>query len=29
MDKIVAFRNAKPYGPGTRITEDGTIVSIR
>ena len=26
MDKIVAFRNAKPYGPGTRITDDGTIL---
>ncbi len=26
MDQIVAFRNAKPYGPGTRITDDGTIL---
>lgn len=26
MDQIVAFRNAKPHGPGTRITEDGTIL---
>lgn len=26
MEQIVAFRNAKPYGPGTRITEDGTIL---
>lgn len=27
MNDIVAFRNAKPYGKGQRITEDGTILN--
>ena len=26
MDQIVAYHNAAPYGPGQRITEDGTIL---
>ena len=26
MDQIVAYHNAQPYGPGQRITEDGTIL---
>ncbi len=26
MDQIMAYRNAKPYGYGTRITEDGTLL---
>lgn len=26
MDRIVAWANAKPYGPGQRITDDGTII---
>ena len=26
MDQIVAYHNAKPYGYGTRITEDGTLL---
>ena len=26
MDQIVAYHNAKPYGPGSRITSDGTIL---
>lgn len=27
MDEIVAYHNATPYGPGQRITEDGTILT--
>lgn len=27
MEKIVAYRNAKPYSPGRRITDDGTILN--
>lgn len=27
MNDIVAYHNAKPYGPGQRITEDGTILN--
>lgn len=27
MNDIVAYHNAKPYGPGQRITADGTIMS--
>lgn len=26
MEQIVAYHNAKPYGPGQRITDDGTIL---
>ena len=26
VDRIVAYHNAKPYGPGSRITEDGEIL---
>lgn len=26
FDKIVAYHNAKPYGPGSRITSDGQII---
>lgn len=26
MEQIVAYHNARPYGPGQRITEDGTIL---
>ncbi len=26
MEKIASFANAKPYGPGQRITEDGKII---
>ena len=26
MEQIVAYHNAQPYGPGQRITEDGTIL---